>query len=482
VSATGVAVQAYGSGTLPVLDASNITANSGWVQEGGGNTSCYTKTLSHTGAAGLYMSLWIDNVRPKWYATIAECQANPGSFTVGLSTGTSNVFTVHPFGSTNPNTDGKVYEYSARNYGCVTGGNSQVTAIRTKKQIHNNGSGSFGINNIVSDCVFEDGVKHNAYGSPGTTFNNCIAWKCDWPKRDGWIGIVLHSTVATGKTGTLRGCMSRIGIPQRDYGIAQGQATTAFYAHTAGASTDDNWDTINYFDCSSSGAESAFSVGDTNILNVERCFSEDAGSPFSLFAQNNNLIDGWATNPAGRQIQRLVSISSTSGANTVIDGLRFYTTLANDGDIYTTANGGTLNMGNSAIVRGPGNGSPHYLFRSEGDKVVNLGGNIFHFDVSNGGAYLTSKNNSLWNNNVITGTDQGNFIINTVEYETYPLFVTGVPALALGTYLDTNPQMVNPANGDFHVIPGTQSSLINAGCLRFPNYTTVPSDAAIGAM
>jgi hypothetical protein len=88
----------------------------------------------------------------------------------------------------------------------------------------------------------------------------------------------------------------------------------------------------------------------------------------------------------------------------------------------------------------------------------------------------------LWNNNVITGTDQGNFIINTVEYETYPLFVTGVPALALGTYLDTNPQMVNPANGDFHVIPGTQSSLINAGCLRFPNYTTVPSDAAIGAM
>lgn len=137
ITAENVTVRAYGAGDRPHLDASNIVPS---FTKTGGQTNVYQFSVTLTdvlGSASYFLLAWEDGDYLMYENSIANCDANPGTFYTTSSTGAVTVY-VHPFGSTNPTSDGKTYEYSHRNYGMVTGANNVIEGICTS---HNRDTG-----------------------------------------------------------------------------------------------------------------------------------------------------------------------------------------------------------------------------------------------------------------------------------------------------------------------------------------------------
>jgi len=477
---TGVWIDAYGSGPLPVLDASD-TAPATWVVDGA-NNKVYNQTLSHSGDIGLYLSIWENGVRPKWVASKALCQATPGTFTVGVSTLGSNIFSIHPLGDTNPASDGKVYTYSARNYGLLLGASSTVNYIRTRKQIHNNGSTVMGANCVANFCIFEDGVKHNTFASSGCVYNDCIAWKSDWIIRENHTSFVAFQPTITSGEVTFNRCVSLMELTVLQDALARGTDSTGFYAHTDGASGH-VWSTIRYNQCSTKNNGTGFSVADTVLVASTRCHPETSENGFSFNGTTNNVIDPWVNETDGIKVNRAIT-SLTDGALN-IDGARIYTIIGGDGQFYDTSTG-TLNLTQSVFYKDE-DANYQYLVRSTAGRVVNMSGCILYGDQTSADvAALKAFTPGAIDNNLYAGSInldyeiEANSYSNFADYRAaYPLLDPNSQALAFGV----DPGLVDPANGDFHLTVDSPAVLMGAGVLR-PDavYTAIPSHATVAAM
>jgi hypothetical protein len=180
VPADRVQLVAYGTGARPLFDCSDAIAGANWAKTAG-RTNVYECSIAHDLAAGkTFIGCWEDGTRLTWKTAAADVDAMPGSYTLSdtsASPPSPVTLYVHASDSANPATNGKLYEYSKRNFGITASGrtNCTIRGIETRRNMHNDGSLILGNYSTVTDCVARDGSYHNVFVQPGCRLVNVVA-------------------------------------------------------------------------------------------------------------------------------------------------------------------------------------------------------------------------------------------------------------------------------------------------------------------
>jgi hypothetical protein len=177
-------VDAYGDAgdPMPLLDCSDPVTG-GWEPTDGWGHPLYTVLWDHevNSSIGL-LSVWVDGQRLAYRDNLLDVWSEPGTFLAEPTTNNPAKVHLHPPGSTDPRTDGKLYEITRRDYGCriptaTTG--CVVEDLHTRRNGHNDGSLVIGRDCVARRCLAEDGTKHNALMRAGSTMEACVAWKAE---------------------------------------------------------------------------------------------------------------------------------------------------------------------------------------------------------------------------------------------------------------------------------------------------------------
>lgn len=470
----GVTIGAYGSGALPVLDGADVASANGWTPHGT-FIGIWQRTWTHDAQAGMYLSLWADGVRVRWYGSEAllDAAAAPGFFVADTGASGSSTIFYKPAGGLNPAGSGVVVEISTRHFGLVVGSscaNWTVDDIRTKRQLHNDGSlVLYGMGGRVNRCLAEDGTKHNLFIGRNCVATDCIAWKCDWADRSNSTAFIAHTNDGRGFTASFVRCIAVMEVSKSSDAIAAADAIGGFYAHTAGDSQ--RWDAISYSDCAAFGCVNGFSVNNCTSLTSARNYVEECQNGHNTNCETGQILDLYCK--GGGTIGMRIGCEHFAGTVT-INGLRSYGTIASTrGDVYNNSTSGSVTVQRSvifhlgAITRFAVNGNV-------ASSTVNSYNNVIVASSASLG-FRAKGNGDAQNNNYFP--DTMNFEIVSL-HTTFADYRTANPSLDVAS-VTTNPGLIDPANGNF-----SGTNIPSGMGLERPNvtYTAIPSEAALAAM
>ena len=283
--------QAYGSGTPPLLDASDAIPTSAWLKMPGYN-NIYAATVFPEGAdssplaAGvLTINVYANGLAltnaPSlealdtngWGCYVASSSASPTTLFVNTTNG-------------NPATNGILYEFSSRQVGLAAlGVSNTVIGLWTRRNLHQTGSLQCGDYSVVSRCWASDGSKHNFVVGAFSSVYDTACSNAYFASGDN-VQFVAFSPVTNGPV-HFYNCSAIQSWPAVPAVIAN---CVGFYGHT--------------------GAQQCFTA-----ITYSNCVS----------LGNSDAFDGWAENVSLTNCQGNGSIG-VSGANTYIVGSTIYAT------------------------------------------------------------------------------------------------------------------------------------------------------------
>jgi len=190
----GVEVAAYGpaGAAAPIIDGSKVIVNGSFTATGG-QPNVYQAGVSHIaeGEENERVRVWVDGVALPRAASLAACSSTPGtsfSATEGEDLPGTNPVTVHvhPPGSTNPATDGKLYEVAVGRRLLDMEGHANGTVRGLYVRRIGGETGVYGgPNALIERVVAAEGHKHNValeygtvrdtislYGEPGDPYGD----------------------------------------------------------------------------------------------------------------------------------------------------------------------------------------------------------------------------------------------------------------------------------------------------------------------
>lgn len=228
----------FGEGSLPLLECAPDLLPGAFAASAG-NANTYELTLTREALTYVndpQYTMWeiSGGVRKELVprTSIALVVANPGSVYFVSRTGASSLTYVHPFGSTNPTSDGKTYKASTLKAGLGINGDSGATTnpvfdgqyiegIHASGQVDGHGSILSGDDATMKRCLASYGNKHSiifksgyaedsiAYGWGSDPVGGCIPWtvfRFDAKGRKAHLTRCMSITTETEKTGTAFYC------------------------------------------------------------------------------------------------------------------------------------------------------------------------------------------------------------------------------------------------------------------------------------
>lgn len=479
-----VTIEAYGEGAMPVFDCADVMEGV-WTQPDSENLpNVWMQTVNHTVDITNFLSLWKNGERMFWMSNTSSLN-NPspvtgaaGYYHVAHVASSSSDFYI--YSEVDPNETDDVYEASTRDHGIRTGQFWTVRGIRTKRNGHHNGSLIIGNGTVAEDCIIEDGVRHNAFGSGSSTFRRCIAWKMDWPNRDPGTAFVGYMLDGSGNTITFEECSVLIDDAQADWAIAQNNyLLTGILIHTNGQPGEE-FDKAVITQCTVRGANVGIEVRD--CLEFEDTRNRVLGARFGIinWTPSWNSIDPWVAEEKERTILRGIAALSGTGN---INGARVYARRGSNHGLVYMPNSLDWSLSNSII------------FRDGTDSVgwcqlvcsVNNGSNgdvtncILHTIGGSGGSTEVfgagTVENNVYHNMAIQLYGSG-----AIHYPEWIQYVTG-ETIRDRNSVNAPPLVIDPANGDFNLDPDSPAIPIGAGLLR-PDavYTPLPDPTELATM
>jgi len=335
----GCSVHAYGAGARPILNAANIVAAGDWSKTGG-LTNVYQASVT---LAAVYTSQYVnmleDDSLLTRVANTAACDAAPGSYYPSAEFGAITLY-IHPKASTDPTSDGKLYEVTARNYGYASFyANCSVNGIETRNNQNNSGSLVLGaINNSASDCYAKNGNSHNVFASDGCTLTDVTAYRRNWSTTSTLF--VTNADAPAGLGVTYTRCIARMDSIT---------AATGFYHHR---NVSGGFGTITFNDCQAINCTVGFAGTNANQVHNRSIVTG---------ATNSIRIDGvntWTLNDCvftGVNPQLLCGVDG--GARLVINNLTYTeTTGSSAGAIRQIGTAFTLEIYDSEFTSALSNG------------------------------------------------------------------------------------------------------------------------------
>lgn len=164
--ANGLHLDAYGTGPLPVIDASEIAT--AWTASGTANV--YQITWSHDPVAIVgEFPVVEDDVQLLEAASLAACSSTPGSFYHPTLTTSPTTVYVHPTDSGDPASNGKEYRIPVRSQAVLVGDDTIIRNVVGTTQLHTGGAIK-GINRCNwENVVSRYGHLHSAFVGSGDT-------------------------------------------------------------------------------------------------------------------------------------------------------------------------------------------------------------------------------------------------------------------------------------------------------------------------
>lgn len=484
-SLSGVQVRGVGvTDALPVIRGDDVI-DGPWddsTDRADAHTAVYSQSYSWESdvSNGCLLAFWDMGRRLTYVTSVANCQSTAGSWymaTAGSQTSSSpQTLYIHPFNSTNPNSDGKTYEGIKRIFGVRLGDNSQCHLVWTMRAGHNNGGLFQGRYSLAERALSSDSVRHQALLESGT-MRRVVGWSPASDTRTGQIHLEFYYNIVTGLSGTWDTC-----IAVSDY---NDKMDSGFGLHSNGSTY---YERITLKD--SLAARS--NIGGTDLNN--------------LTVQNTRLIDGLfqtAVNGNGsaaidnlyHSVEQLIaagthiSVLLQSARPYVFNGLRLIAAFDSPSVeirqimLQTAANNVTIN--NSIIVDAITNpaGVKYAIWAGDGTVALALANSII--DVSgasntDGKETRVRKNNSsiayTGENNVFWPGGVDDLVFQFVGVATYngaPAFLTAVqPANETGSLVE-DPDLGDPINGDW-----SASTSNGAGDLDTVTYLEEPPSIA----
>lgn len=364
---SNIQIRAYGDPELPlpVFDCSDIVEIE-WIQP---DSVTYPNLWAMSSFVDvdddlytMYPSVWFDGVRPMFsvdpapvYDTLGLWWTQPAEseFTRTMSIAVNT--------DVDPNT--QLVEIASRWFGVALGPNSYMEGIRTKRNLHNNGSASLAENSEAKDCIFEDGVKHNAYFGRNSRYTNCVGYKSDWPTRDNHSFFVGHALDGSSATSSVVGCLAYGEIEKIEWAQANNMGISGFMWHTSGVDGE-QWQTVQVNHSTAKNCNVGFEATDTVSVNSVECWSDGCFKGIKYISDYAYTQELKVTENDGIRMNRGFEL------NTAVTGLhnraRFYSPQgAADGFVYSYATTGNTTFQNSVFYRDTGvGGNYNYMVRN----------------------------------------------------------------------------------------------------------------------
>lgn len=482
-----VQLNAYGDPVdkLPVFDCADIFVGT-WINDTG--NIWYADITTEDDQYTMFNSLWKDGVRMEWFASTGALTTNNDYYVAEAPAINTTVARFYIYSDVDPNTSGAVYEYASRWFGVAIGSNSFMRYLRTKRNLHNNGSASIGEQSQAQNCIFEDGVKHNVYVGKNASAFQCIGYKHDTPKRTNSTLFVGHTSDGTGGIVAFNNCIAMAEPTKTAWANANGAGVDGFYSHTAGDSG--KWDEVQISDCSAIDCNQAFSSLNTTQMSINRAWANDCYIPVSakcdtLFSQDLKITDNTHAVRRGLWMQNI--------NNAVIQRTRMYLTRpTNNGFVYDTSPSGLCIIQNSVLMladAAPAGFNFFFRFTNAGRGVQLQNNIVYAYDRDCNGISIPNTAANMWTpENYWGGTDNYDYSIGGVTTNNFPA------ALANPNYgylftdninVDFGPSCVTDApNGDFSTVAGSDAATLNAGIgpTDTVTYTAIPTYAEVDAM
>ncbi len=295
-------------GAAPNIDCGGEITET-WVKEGTATSVYYVDVTHGFSVNQTRLGAWEDGEQLVRVASIAACDALPGSYYSPsdeslVANPTARLY-VHPFDSTNPigGADGKLYETVRRvlsigdavSFG--QGENITVEGLETGRQATNNGSIVLGINSTIRNSIMTYGHKHNCLQESGLV-DSCVFWGATSLAGSGGTSLHVFFTDQGGLT-NLQGEYRRAGFYGNDRHLDAGLPQIQMITSHAGPGTTYlrpvhrmNW---------GRHANGFMTFGSIDGLYVEDCGGGSVFTPKGEFLRvlGNNINQDVAFNAAG---------------------------------------------------------------------------------------------------------------------------------------------------------------------------------------
>jgi hypothetical protein len=223
----GMTVQASGTGADPIISAFDVVT--GWSLTSGRTNTYEVSFTSDYGTNNINSVLGFkEDGKPLVYqSSVANCEANPGSYAVtGFANGgVAQTVYIHPYGSTNPASDGKTYEVTRRKACIEIGDNATIADISLTGNISDDGALKAGRNLNYQRGAIRHGNNHNALAASGKFVNTAIEFNDEGQvSASPSLVVFFVSTTQTPKlTGLVSGGTLKAGHPDAtNFGNTQG--------------------------------------------------------------------------------------------------------------------------------------------------------------------------------------------------------------------------------------------------------------------
>lgn len=279
-----VRVGAYGEGARPIIDCSDVVAAVSWSKTGG-YTNVYQAALTVDVSADAteWPALWVDGSRMPVVASLATLDATPGSIYHGSVEGSTSItLYVHAPASSDPTSDGKVYEAAIRSAGIdfFDAEYCSVRGVHTKRNYTSYGSLTLGRYCVATDCLAEDGNTHNILLRAFAQAVDCTAKNAYNHTTGPTLFVAFEKTPPANCTYTFTRCRAE----NATYlGTGRG-----YYNHSSSGTAD----SIRYVDCEAHNVQIAFASAKTTVLetvggSITNCFA-----PFDVNGVNVDCSGG----------------------------------------------------------------------------------------------------------------------------------------------------------------------------------------------
>ncbi|HEY6861703.1 MAG TPA: hypothetical protein VI358_18200, partial [Pseudolabrys sp.] len=213
----GTFIGTYNSGNIPEIRCDDIVPNANFSLTSG-RTNVYQVSLTvepdTVNGAAEWPGIWENGTALALSSVdLTANEGLPGTYWHGNVTDLSSITVyVHPYGNTNPVSDGKVYEAAVRKSGidafAATG--CLFKGIKGRRNYASYGSITLGRNCSAENCEAHEGNTHNIYYRAGCTLTNCLARDTFYPSQSPTFYVGFESTAPVPCIAELTGCTAEM--------------------------------------------------------------------------------------------------------------------------------------------------------------------------------------------------------------------------------------------------------------------------------
>jgi hypothetical protein len=272
VPRNGMTLSAIGNGptlspsvALPKIDATAIISPSSWTLSSGG---CYSTTITLAQGSGNlngFVNAYENGAVLQRVASTAACASTAASMFVTSDTAGTATLYVHPVGSTNPTTDGNLYEYTSASYGIYGVGRTGTTVngLWTRGSLDQSGSMQIGNASLIMNSWATDGSKHNMICGEGCTIQDSIARNAYFNSNSSLFVISAENAIGGNATLIRDQAIQDASVPV--WLISGIPGVSGFFTHAANGA---DFTTLLFQNCSSFGMPSGSFAGIAQNITI----------------------------------------------------------------------------------------------------------------------------------------------------------------------------------------------------------------------